>query len=947
MAGYNFKRTEKKWTARWLKDKTYEPNLKKAKKPYYNLMMFPYPSAEGLHVGNMYAFTGTDVHGRFQRMRGNDVFEPIGLDGFGIHSENYAMKIGAHPLAQSKKSEKNFYRQLQMIGNGFAWNERLETYDPEYYRWTQWVFIQMYKHGLAYRKKGLVNWCPSCKTVLSDEQVQGGECERCGTVAIKKELEQWFFAITKYADRLLKNLDTIDWSEKVKIAQKNWIGKSEGALIQFQVKCQGSSVKCSPIDVFTTRPDTLFGATYIVLAPENNFIEEFDVQISNIEEVRNYIEQSKQKSEIDRTAEDKEKTGVELTGIKAINPANGEEIPVFIADYVLNSYGTGAVMAVPAHDKRDFAFAQKYNLPIRWVIDPTTGSRQENPEHKDKIVAMLENEKGQILTVNWGPKLGGRLLVGGTGEPGEEPIKTARREVAEETGYHDLELVSQSDESVHHEYFAYSKQKAFIAHTKLFHFKVKGVPQKAAALEENEKGKFKIEWVNKEHARKEIIDPLHRYAFEKFVDGGAYDGPGILANSGKFTGLHSEDAKWKITDLVKGEKKTNFKLRDWLISRQRYWGPPIPMIHCETCEWQPVPEKDLPVKLPNVKDFRPTGTGVSPLATVESFYKTKCPVCKGPARRETDVSDTFLDSAWYFFRYPDVKNSKAPFDNKTIAKWLPVDMYIGGAEHSVLHLLYTRFVTMFFKHLGLIDFEEPFAKFRAHGLLIKEGMKMSKSKGNVVNPDEYIKKFGADTLRTYLMFLGPFQQGGDWRDEGIMGVVRFLNRVWGIGKDLAEKKSSKKAPISDWMHGTIKSVTEDISTLNYNTCISALMIALNRIEEGKDVPRVDFEIFLKLLAPFAPFITEELWSELGHASSIHREEWPMYDEKKLQEKTFELLIQVNGKLRGKTAAPAGITEKDAAALALNDDGVKAHLEGREPKKVIFVPNKLINFVIEY
>ncbi|MFY9463013.1 MAG: leucine--tRNA ligase, partial [Candidatus Sungiibacteriota bacterium] len=652
MTRYDPKKIEAKWQKKWLAAKVYEPDFKRAKKPFYNLMMFPYPSAEGLHIGGMRTFTGVDIYGRMKRMQGHEVFEPIGLDAFGIHSENYALKTGRHPMKQAVILEKSFYRQLAMMGNGFAWDERLETNDPEYYRWTQWIFVQMFKRGLAYRKKAEVNWCPSCKTVLADEQVVAGQCERCGTAVIKKELEQWFFKITKYAERLLNNLEKIDWSPRVKIAQKNWIGRSEGALIKFKIRTNQYMVFARPyIEVFTTRPDTLFGATYVVLGPEHPFIEDYKLQIINHREVGEYTKQARAKKREERMAEGKEKTGVELKGVKAINPVNGEELPIWVADYVLGNVGTGAIMAVPAHDERDFAFAKKYNLPITIVICPN-------------------------------------------------------------------------------------------------------YPEKTCPV---------------------LIE--------------ACVGEGHLVGSGKFDGIHSEDARKKITDFVGGELTTQYRLRDWLISRQRYWGPPIPMIFCDACAaqkkgerkempgWYAVLEKDLPVKLPYIKNFRPTGTDQSPLASVEKFYKVRCPQCKSWARRETDVSDTFLDSAWYFLRYPSVRNKKAALDPVVTKKWLPVNSYIGGAEHSVLHLMYSRFVTMALHDARLLDFEEPFPRFRAHGLITKDGAKMSKSRGNVVNPDEYVRAYGADAVRMYLAFMAPFEQDGDFRDTGIRGTTRFLERV--------------------------------------------------------------------------------------------------------------------------------------------------------------------------
>ena len=821
MKKYSHLRAEKKWQKKWLEDGIYEPDLTlrqaqgKTSKKFYNLMMFPYPSAEGLHVGNMYAFVGADIYGRMKRMEGRDVFEPIGLDGFGIHSENYALAAGKHPAKLAKKSEKNFYRQLAMMGNGFSWREKLETYDPQYYKWTQWIFIQMFKHGLSYRKKAEVNWCPSCKTVLADEQVIAGECERCKGKIIKKELEQWFFKITDYAERLLEDLEKIDWSERVKIAQRNWIGKSEGATIKFPIKFPRKSD--FQVEVFTTRPDTLFGATYMVLAPEHHLvallleIKNAKLKIKNYGEVKKYVEWAKKRTEEKRIAEGKEKTGVELKGVKAINPANGEEIPVWVADYVLGGVGTAAIMAVPAHDQRDFKFAKNYHLPVRIVICP-----------------------------HW-------------------PEKTC------------------------------------------------------PVLSE------------------------------------AYTGGGHLVASGKFDGMESEKAKWEIMKFVGGEKKTRYRLRDWLISRQRYWGPPIPMIYCEKCSWVPVPEEDLPVKLPYIKNFHPTGTDKSPLANFPKFYKTICPKCGGRARRETDVSDTFLDSAWYYLRYLDPKNKKAPFDKLRARKWLPVDMYIGGAEHAVLHLLYSRFIAKAFYDWGVVHFSEPFEKFRAHGLLIKDGAKMSKSRGNVVNPDIYIKTHGADALRMYLMFLGPFTEGGDFQDTGIRGITRFLERVWKLsagGRSASGGKNQK--PIKDLdrsLHKTIKKVTEDIENLRYNTAISALMILLNEMEKANQLSTINYQLFLKLLAPFAPHLTEELWEILGNKSSIHLEKWPEYDPKLIQEDTFNLIIQINGKVRDTVTVSIDIAKEEATTLALSREKIKRYLKNKSPKKVIFVPKRLVNIVV--
>jgi len=830
MSKYEPKEIEEKWQKKWLEEGIYEPDLDRAKKPFYNLMMFPYPSAEGLHVGNVYAFTGADIYGRMKRMQGNDVFEPIGLDGFGIHSENYALKIGAHPMDQAAISEKRFYKQLQSIGNGFAWNERLQTYDPAYYRWTQWIFVQMFKHGLAYRKKQSVNWCPKDLTVLADEQVIAGACERCGTTVIQKELEQWFFGITKYADRLLKNLETLDWSERVKIAQKNWIGKKEGIEITYPIVDTKETVS-----VFTTRPDTNFGATFVVVAPEN----ELAMRITLPEhrgKVAEYIAKAKSKTDEERIQEGRKKTGV-FTGCYALNHLTGRKMPIWVSDFVLASFGTGSVVGVPGHDLRDFEFAKEFGIEII------------------------------------------RVVVGNDGDV--SPI-TRLEQVQEEEG--------------------------------------------------------------------------------KMVNSGFLDGLDIHAAT-KAVMDHIEKKGW-------GKKVVQFHLRDWSISRQRYWGPPVPVVYCEACAaknagersdmpgWYAVPEADLPVTLPHIKNFQPTGSGVSPLAAEASFYQTKCPRCGGAARRETDILDNFFDSAWYYLRYLDPQNEKSALNDGRVKRWLPAAMYTGGAEHSVLHLLYVRFVAMALHDWGLVDFEEPFKKFRAHGLIIRDGAKMSKSKGNVVNPDEYIKQFGADTLRMYLMFLAPFEEGGDFRDRAILGILRFLERVWKLGETVAAGKEragkankesgDKKGGAAKAVMVAVKKVTDDIERLHYNTAVSALMVCLRALEDDPSgLPEKEqLQIFLKLLAPFAPHITEELWrATLGNTASVHCAAWPAYDSALTVEKMITLILQVNGKVRDAISADASLTEDAAKALALGNAKVQNAIKGQTPKKVIYVDKKLVNIVL--
>jgi leucyl-tRNA synthetase len=815
---YRASELERKWQARWAEERTNsldEETLLAAEKPFHNLMMFPYPSAEGLHVGNIYAFTGADVYGRYMRLRGHTVFEPIGFDAFGIHSENFALKIGTHPMELIPRNVANFTRQLKRIGAMYDWDHVVDTTDPSYYRWTQWLFLQLYEAGLAEKKEAPVNWCPSCQTVLANEQVVAGECERCGTAVEQRFLSQWFFRITDYAERLLQNLSWIDWSDTTKKAQENWIGKSEGALVRFPLG-RASGVD-DAISVFTTRPDTLFGATFMVLAPEHPLVEAVTADEQRAE-VEAYRKRATAMDLVSRKKTDKDKTGV-FTGGYCVNPGTGEDVPVWIADYVLMEYGTGAIMAVPGHDERDFEFATQFGLPIVRVV-------------------------------------------AGPGEDGASPLAEA------------------------------------------------------------------------------------------------YVGDGTLVNSGAFDGMPWREGKEAITqwlaDRGLGEARINYRLHDWCISRQRYWGPPIPIIYCDACGTVPVPEADLPVVLPHVEDYRPDASGISPLARVEEWYRVDCPSCGAVARRETDVSDTFLDSAWYFLRYPSTAFDDRAFEETRTRRWLPVDMYIGGEEHSVLHLLYARFITMALHDMKRIDFAEPFERFRKHGLIIKEGAKMSKSKGNVVVPDEYIEEWGADAFRTYLMFLGPYQEGGDFRDEALSGPYGFFSRLW----DTVVRDPLGDEPVSGnlerKLHATIKKVTDDLAGLSYNTAIAAMMEYLNAVREaGRRSNRAEVEPLIVLVAPFAPHLAEELWRRLGHDTPLFAKQtaagnptlWPEYDPARTTADTVEFVVQVNGKVRARLPMPRGIGESDARAAALADENVRRQLDGKEVRKVIFVPDRLINLVV--
>src|SRR6266498_523515 len=790
---------EAKWQARWAERHTNEPELDRAARPFYNLMMFPYPSAEGLHVGNMFAFTGADIYGRFKRLQGFDVFEPMGFDAFGIHSENYALTIGTNPAKLIPQNIATFRRQLRRFGGMYDWRHELSTTDPDYYHWTQWIFIQLFKAGLAYKKRAAVNWCPKDKTVLANEQVIDGRCERCDTPVEQRFLDQWFFRITNYAERLLENLDNLDWSSSTVLLQKNWIGRSEGAQLSFETPSGRT------ITVFTTRPDTVFGATYLVLAPEHPMVDELTA-VERKRAVKVYQREVQSKDVVSRRVGDKTKTGV-FIGSYARNPATGEAIPIWIADYVLMEYGTGAIMGVPAHDRRDFDFATQFKLPLREVV-----------------------------------RTGG-------GEP----------------------LPSVADD-------------------------------------------------------------------------------GVLVNSGEFDGLSCRDAQRRIVAWLQAKglatPQVQYRLHDWCISRQRYWGPPIPIIYCEKCGVVPVPEKDLPVALPLIDDFRPDDTGVSPLARHEEWYFVKCPQCGGRARRETDVSDTFLDSAWYHLRYPSTEFSDRPFDAARTQKWLPVSSYIGGNEHAVLHLLYARFICMVLYDLKLLHFDTPYPKFRAHGLIVKDGAKMSKSRGNVVVPDTYIQEWGADTFRMYLMFLGPFQEGGDFRDEGIIGIRRFLEKVWALVHEAAAKSGAGAAEVvKQKLHRTIRKVTADTEALQYNTAIAAMMEYVNELRESGVRSRELVEPLVVMLAPYAPHIAEEMWGLLGGKESVFQARWPAHDERLASAGDVEIAIQVNGKLRSRLTVPRGMAEKDVLARVLADEAVKKFVDGQKVKKVIYVQDRLVNLVV--
>jgi leucyl-tRNA synthetase len=813
---YNPQEIEKKWQLRWEADRIYEAHELSERPKWYALTMFPYTSGD-LHIGHWYAMAPSDVHARFKRMRGYNVLHPIGFDAFGLPAENAAIKHGIHPHTWTMRNIENMRRQLRSIGAMYDWSREVITCLPEYYRWTEWFFLKLYEAGLAYRTKAPANWCPQCKTVLANEQVVGeGFCERCGTPVIRKDLEQWFFRITKYAEELLE-FHGIEWPERVKTMQRNWIGKSVGVEISFGLDVDGVSEK--EIRVFTTRPDTIFGVTFMVLAPEHPLVAKLTTS-EHKDEVRDYIEWTRGQTEIERLSAEKEKTGV-FIGSHVINKLNGEKVPIWIADYVLLSYGTGAVMGVPAHDQRDFEFAQDFGLPIKVVISPPGWSGQDFKE--------------------------------------------------------------------------------------------------------------------------------------------AYVEAGTMVNSGEFNGIPSEQGKEAISDFMEakgyGKRTTSYRLRDWLISRQRYWGAPIPIVYCSKCGTVPVPEQDLPVLLPEDAEFKPTGE--SPLKYCASFVNTTCPRCGGHAQRETDTMDTFMCSNWYFLRYTSPGYNKGPFDDNKLAYWMPVDQYTGGAEHATMHLFYARFFTKAIRDLGLVKFNEPFTRLFNQGTVVFAGAKMSKSRGNVVTPDEYVAKMGSDTVRAYLMFVGPWDQGGGWDDSGISGIWRWLNRVWNMV--LEEQKGKNLPPIDGAIenelrrrtHKTIKKVSEDLEKFRFNTMVAALMEFTNYLAKVKEERSIvhnawkeTIDMLLLLLAPSVPHLAEELWERTGHPYSIHNQSFPSWDEKMVVEEQFTLVIQVNGKLRDRVDVPVSIADTEARELALSRERVKAYIDGKQIKDIIYVPGRLVNIVVK-
>lgn len=801
MANYEFKESEKKWQKRWEDTGVFRAKQDYTLPKFYCLVEFPYPSGQGLHVGHPRSYTALDVVARKKRLQGYNVLYPMGWDAFGLPTENYAIKNHVHPATVTCENIARFKQQLQSLGFSFDWSREINTTDPSYYKWTQWIFLQLFKHGLAYKKEMAVNWCVSCKCVLANEEVVGGVCERCSCEVVRKVKSQWMLKITEYAQRLNDDLDGLDYIDRVKVQQRNWIGRSTGAEVDFTASTG------DVISVYTTRPDTLFGATYMVISPEHELVKKWAPLIANMDEVNAYIEECSKKSDFERTEMNKNKTGVRLDGVHAINPVNNEEIPIFISDYVLVSYGTGAIMAVPGHDTRDWEFAKKFDLPIIEVVQ------------------------------------GGDV---------------------EKEAYLDCDS-------------------------------------------------------------------------------------GIMVNSGFLTGMSVEDGKAAITKWLgeqgKGHAKVNFKLRDWIFSRQHYWGEPIPIVHCDKCGYVPIPEDELPLELPYVENYEPTNSGESPLAHLTDWVSTLCPTCGGPAKRETDTMPNWAGSSWYFLRYCDPHNDNAIASKEALEYWTPVNWYNGGMEHTTLHLLYSRFWHKFLFDIGVVPTSEPYQKRTSHGMILGEnGEKMSKSRGNVINPDEIVHEYGADTMRLYEMFIGDFEKAAPWNSASIKGCKRFVDRVWALTES-CESGKNYRPELETVMHQTIKKVTEDVDNLKGNTAIAAMMTLINRIYDTGKITQGEYKTLLVMLNPFAPHVTEEAWEKMNFGGVVTDQKWPTFDEAKCVEDTVEIVAQINGKVRAKLVVPMDIDAQKAIALAKAQENVEKALVGMSIVKELYVKGKLVNIVV--
>jgi leucyl-tRNA synthetase len=952
---------EPKWQKVWQEKDIYKTKDDIQEDNKYVLDMFPYPSGAGLHVGHPEGYTATDIYTRYLRFKGLNVLHPMGWDAFGLPAENYAIKTGVHPKVSTNKNIDTFRGQIQRLGLSYDWSREINTSDPSYYKWTQWLFLKLYEHGLAYRKEAPVNWCPGCQTVLANEQVVNGKCERSGDVVILENLNQWFFKITDYAQELLDDIDNLDWPEPIKIMQRNWIGKSTGAQIDFQLDFGDPEInsrvdnegKKAHISVFTTRPDTIFGATYLVLAPEHTWIElalKHKTVLKNNEEVAEYIQIAKKKGELERQIDQKDKTGVELKGVKAINPATGEKISIWVADYVLTNYGTGAIMAVPAHDERDFEFAKKFDLPISQVIQPTFIDNDNPPQEEAEdtsrniVLCIVKNPANdKYLTLRWRTQPWHVFITGGI-EENEDALRAAQREITEETGYTDLIFKRQMPISINSIFYATHKKVNRNITVNVLEFELGS--EKTTELKREEIEEFDIGWVEKTQLKN--LRPVSGLALIiQWLEEGNFihPGEGRLINSGQFDGMETSRAREEIVAWLEqkkiGKLKTQYKMRDWLISRQRYWGAPIPIIHCNNCGLVAVPEEDLPVILPEDVDFKPTG--YSPLVDSRTFNNVVCPKCNEPARRESDTLDTFVDSSWYYLRYCDPHNQNSFADIEKINLFCPVDLYVGGAEHAVLHLLYSRFITKFLADIKVVNFREPFKSLKNQGLILAEdGRKMSKSLGNVVNPDDIVSQYGADCLRIYEMFMGPFSDAKPWSTSSIIGSFRFLQKIYKVGKEtnFSEKEDYK---IIHSLEKVKDKVTKDIEGFNFNTAISTLMEFIKYINPSQ-LSKKQWCDFLILLSPFAPHLAQELWYRFNADQLIDQTTWVNIDSALLIEDSYDLPVSINGKFKTVVVINKADGDNIIKEKVLANEDISKSLGQREISKIIIVPLKIVNII---
>ncbi len=946
METYNPRAIEAKWREIWEKSNSFKIDKDdNSKEKFYVLDMFPYPSGTGLHMGHVESYASSDVFYRFKKMQGFNVLHPQGFDSFGLPTENYAIKTGVKPADITQQNIATYIKQMKSLGFAYDFDEKVITSDPGYYKWTQWIFEKFFEQGWVYKKTQKANWCSSCQTVIANEQVLDGKCERCGTEILQKEVPGWFFKITDFADELIADLEKVDWPEYTKKNQINWIGKSVGSELDFVL--ENSEER---ITVYTTRIDTIFSGTYIILAPEHPLVEKITTEENSLA-VEEYLEKTKKKTELERLEMQKNKGGV-FTGAHVINPATQEKIPVWISDFVLASYGTGAVFA-DAHDERDFEMAKKYNIPLKQSIAPLfvgegenkTIEGKENVERNIVDVIIKHWSEDKFYCLEWHKKKWKSFVVGGVDE-GEKIEEAAVREVMEETGYQNIKVIKKIGWEMHSSFFAAHKDENRYAKRNCVYVELVDGEHKAPDLEHT-KNHAGI-WIEKNKVSEFINLPEIKIYWDMFLNGEkAYTEDGILINSGEFDGLTSMEAREKITawlaekDLAR--KRVNYRLRDWSFSRQRYWGCPIPIVYSPDGEAHLIPEKHLPWTLPEDVDFVPTG--VAPLAKSEELKQRVEKIFGAGWTAEYDTMDTFVDSSWYFLRYPDPHNEEKFCSESRLQKWLPVDLYIGGAEHTYMHLLFARFFTKAMHKIGLIDFDEPFLKLRHQGMVLdKFGKKMSKSKGNVVNPDSMVEKFGADSVRTYMLFASPLEDEVIWNEENVIGIYRFLEKVWKLSFKVSGTAAVNKK-LQTLLHQTIKKVTEDMENLKYNTNISALMILTNAMEKENEISVTSYELLVAMLAPFAPHIAEEIWEKLGYTESIFLSKWPEYNLELIKDEEVNLVIQINGKVRDMVMVSADISEEEAKEIALASEKIKTHLDDREIKKIIFVPGKLLSIVV--